>query len=497
VSPGPDRFCSRCGNPLHPEDEWCAACGERADALVPSPPAQPVWTGAAQQTPVWTGAPGQTPQIYTPTVRRPLFGPGLRKFLRRTLVGALALGLFILIGAWPTVSGRFGIGAADNSTAVPSSTWANGFPGSVRAPVGRPVRIRLADAASSASALQGRAVILDGTVESVNRADHATQLVLNDNSTRVVAYYPADRPDIVPQTPVTVVGALSPKGDEIAVVALSRGTTGSDLSIGWWRVLAACAGLFLAAVLFRLRRPGKLKAGAAIVAAVVPLLLLTACDVQVHTTVNADGSGKVVTVADPGQDAIDNMNQLPNAAALTSSIRASAESLAERVTLQGSKITIERPFSTFDEFNSAGTFGGATWANLLRYTLPDGVHYILVGHLDARSLLPNQNIAEGQDTSVRDQLRDKLSQTEMDYSAVLPGTLLADGSNASLHWRVPVGGTANIFAETVANAADADQSISAPRQQWLVDETTRWIAAAAAAFAFFALLAFPFRRSAR
>ena len=478
--------CDWCDAAYDDGDAFCQKCGKATDTAPP----REVTAAPVQPVPV------TQPAEATPPARR---GARALSVLRRIAAGIAAVAVAAGIAIAPVASPWEPRAATTPDVAPSSSGWAATALVARPAASGRVVEAELAALTSVPEPYQGRLVRTSGVVGGVESAEDQVRFAVVDGDASLTALYPASRADLKPGMSVTLAGVLAPGGDELLVLAASPSTpaAGDTLrSLAAWTLGVAIA-FFLGALLVRVRRGRTRRRSSAMVAAMllpIALLLLAGCEIKLETLVRPDGSGRVTTRIDMGEEAMDQLKQMPNSEPFIESWKAGMATRGTTVAQTGGQIRMVREFSSETDFDQAGDEDSPTWTLLKSFDMPDGRHFAFLSHVDTNNLYVEQGRYD-EDGSARDELNKRMGELSLAHDVRLPGTEIAALGGDSA-WSVPMGGSGSMFCESVV-AEGGLSSMTAPEiaAWWRVG--LRYLLAATAGLLAYAVLAYPWRKVAR
>lgn len=476
--------CPHCRAPNPDGNTFCGACGKRV-------------TGAPAEPPVPARSPDPGAARASSTAEPPARDRRVLRKVVALLVGAVVVGGVGL--GLPALEALLPAGQSDVPEIVPArSEWHTQRAGEVPPLDARVVRVTPADLTQEPERFAERLVGVSGAVRGIVEEDGETLLSIVSEEQVITGLYQGVRSDVAVNDEVSVVGVVSPTGDEMWVLAISPtpGAVSDEALALAWYTLAVSGAFFAGAVFIRVRggidRRRRFRAGALCVVLTTGMLalLLSGCEVGVTTSVGTDGSGSVVTEIDVGQEQMDEILGLPNAQQFIDSWIADLGNRGVTVARGGTTLRMTRSFETVGEFNSAPMRSEENWTYLQAIEMPDGLHYVYAAAIDTSALQAEQGFYD-EDGQVYEELDSRMQDAVFTYAVVLPGSPLGSyGGEPS--WTVGMGETGRLFAESVIPRSTSTRRLG-PGLLSIWETLLPWAAGIAAGLFAYALVAYPWR----
>lgn len=465
ASPPPVSACSRCGTPTRPGAAFCPVCGAKLENPVPVP-----------QT--FRGAP-PVPVMTSPVkARRPAGFTALSLLALVLTAGFIALLAGALIGLRPDLA-RFSGTEERTALTVPAEfTYeeseklrliAAAFRNPAEPPAVLPAALQ-APADGTPPPADPLPVDLEGEVLRVRLAENllgrdwpqAYVLTLRSSTGLNTVLYRGAAGLLRSGDRVRVRGLAVESGGGILADRVENLSplTHTDEETLW--LMRAAAGVFLygmaclAVFLWRAQRVRWLRTA-------LPLMLLglllgpslSACSMNVHTTLLPDGSGRVgLTIGEKAEN-VSFLRQIPGVADLMDAWIANARAAGMQVdeSRQGEEqiIFVQRPFGRPDELAQAALLPGegGSWVYAEQFREGDVLVTRYTALVDTSALLVT---SEDTDPQAASQMRSEMSAMDFRYTLSLPGEVAyhngAQQSGNQLTWQLRMDDSNQIVAES-------------------------------------------------
>lgn len=224
----------------------------------------------------------------------------------------------------------------------------------------------------------------------------------------------------------------------------------------------------------------------------IAILVLSACDIEINTSVNDDGSGTTITKMKTGIEIMEKLMQLPNAQAFSNSWMAAMKAEGNEAVVVDDQVTIRREFQSAEEFSSSKSMASESWAQMGKVSMPDGEHLYFLATFDTNSVYKMKTA--GQNISAREEMEKQLDESKITYNLELPGEVLASNNSSGLSWNLPMRQITFLFAESKVTATEETKPKVRDKILPVWNDVIRITGGIAAGVMLFSLIAYPWRK---